>query len=241
MNDQGSDAHGKSQLTQTDAPESYLDVRYTAERRPFTVYPELLCNYLNDKYLADRTYRTLLELGPGRGEFLHEFAELGFEATGLDSSLFTDRKFSEAIQVADLDGQPFPLESNSVDVVFNKSVIEHIHNTDLFLSEIYRVLKPGGTVIIMTPDWKAQFRHFYDDYTHVQPFTIMGLTDVMKANRFVIREARTFRQLPFLWRRPYLRVLSDLLSLLPERLKKYKSVKFSKEWMLLVVAGKADQ
>ena len=240
MNDSAPSEQAKAPLEQTDAQGSYLDVRYTADRRPFTAYPALLCKYLNDTYLTNRSYGTLLELGPGRGEFLHEFAELGFDATGLDSSLFTGRTFPETIQVADLDGSPFPLESNSVDVVFNKSVIEHIHGTDMFLSEIYRVLKPGGSAIIMTPDWKAQFRHFYDDYTHVQPFTMMGLTDVMRTNRFVIREATRFRQLPFLWRRPYLRVLSDLLSLLPERFKKYKSVKFSKEWMLLVVAEKAD-
>lgn len=69
---------------------------------------------------------------------------------------------------------------------------------------------------------------------------MMGFTDVIRANRFVIRKATRFRQLPFLWRRPYLRVFSDLLSLLPERFKKYKSLKFSNEWMLLVLAEKAD-
>ena len=220
------------------AAASYLDVRYTAERRPYTRYPQLLCRYLTATYLTDPSYRTLLELGPGRGEFLDGFAECGFDVLGLDNSLHSDRRFPWSLVVADIEGKPIPLASNSVDIVFNKSLIEHIHGTDLFLSEIYRVLRPGGLMIVMTPDWKAQYRHFYDDYTHVRPFTIMGLTDVVEAHRFLIRDARRFRQLPFLWRRPYLRIVSDVLGWLPEWFKNYKIVKFSKEWMLLVVAEK---
>ena len=220
------------------AAASYLDVRYTAERRPYTSYPELLCRYLTATYLNDPSLKMLVELGPGRGEFLHAFAQCGLNVLGVDNSLHSERPFPESIMVADIEGKPIPVATDSVDVVFSKSVIEHIYNTDLFLSEIYRALRPGGLMIVMTPDWKAQFRHFYDDYTHVRPFTIMGLTDVVESHRFLIRDSRRFRQLPFLWRRPYLRLISDVLEWMPERFKRYKIVKFSKEWMLLVVAEK---
>ena len=38
---------------------------------------------------------------------------------------------------------------NFFDIVYSKSVIEHFHNPDKLISEMYRVLKPGGELRIM--------------------------------------------------------------------------------------------
>src|SRR6476469_7664165 len=46
------------------------------------------------------------------------------------------------------------LKSNTYDVVISFQVIEHIKNDKLFLQEIHRVLKPGGTALITTPNRK---------------------------------------------------------------------------------------
>jgi SAM-dependent methyltransferase len=81
---------------------------------------------------------------------------------------------------------------NKFDYVFIKSVIEHIWNTDLFLSEIYRVLKPGGKVIILTPDYQKQKSFFYDDYTHIKPFTLTSLKMAVLLNNFRIGIAKHF-------------------------------------------------
>ncbi len=35
------------------------------------------------------------------------------------------------------------------DVVFSSQVIEHLHNTRIFVEETYRVLKPGGPAIVL--------------------------------------------------------------------------------------------
>jgi SAM-dependent methyltransferase len=50
---------------------------------------------------------------------------------------------------ADLNGT-LPLRSESVDVVTTHQVIEHLTNSDMFLKEIFRILKPGGYAIIST-------------------------------------------------------------------------------------------
>src|SRR5262249_30626648 len=47
----------------------------------------------------------------------------------------------------DLNGR-WPYETDKFDVVFSSQVIEHVHNTRLFVEEAYRVLKPGGTAIV---------------------------------------------------------------------------------------------
>jgi ubiquinone/menaquinone biosynthesis C-methylase UbiE len=44
----------------------------------------------------------------------------------------------------------FPYQSNFFDIVHGNQVIEHIYDSDMFLSEIYRILKPGGYAIIST-------------------------------------------------------------------------------------------
>ena len=42
------------------------------------------------------------------------------------------------------------IESNSIDYVVTFQVIEHIQDDNYFLEEIYRVLKPGGKLLLTT-------------------------------------------------------------------------------------------
>ena len=47
------------------------------------------------------------------------------------------------------------------------------------MKESWRVLKPGGRLIALTPDWKSQMKTFYNDYTHVRPYTVDSLGDLL--------------------------------------------------------------
>jgi ribosomal protein S18 acetylase RimI-like enzyme len=60
-----------------DAAFRYLDVRYSERERPYTDYPRKLTAHLTKEYLRGHAGASLLDLGCGRGEFLHGFAELG--------------------------------------------------------------------------------------------------------------------------------------------------------------------
>jgi SAM-dependent methyltransferase len=53
------------------------------------------------------------------------------------------------------DGRTLELHDESVDLLFGGEVIEHIDHTDAWLDEAYRVLKPGGTLILTTPNGEA--------------------------------------------------------------------------------------
>jgi 2-polyprenyl-3-methyl-5-hydroxy-6-metoxy-1,4-benzoquinol methylase len=53
--------------------------------------------------------------------------------------------------VANLE-RPFPLGDNSFDVVVCNQVIEHIVDLDAFVTELVRVTRPGGAVVVATPN-----------------------------------------------------------------------------------------
>lgn len=102
-------------------------------------------------------------------------------------------------EVYDAEWMRIPYPDRTFDYVFIKSVIEHISNTDLFLSEIHRVLKPGGKVIILTPDYQKQKSFFYDDYTHIKPFTLNSLKMATQLNGFSLMIAKHFYYYKAIW------------------------------------------
>ncbi len=217
----------------------YLDVRYAESAKPYTEYPGQLTRYLSERFLQRQRGGRLLDLGCGRGEFLHGFAGQGFRAQGVDRARPSQPRFPERVALADYEKEKLPFADGSFDVLFSKSVFEHIVDIGRVLRECQRVLTPGGRMIAMVPDFVAQWRTFYDDWTHVRPFTLTGLTQCIESHGFSIQSAERFRQLPLLWQRPYLAPLADAAELLPSRLLRFKFVRFAKEWMLLVVADRS--
>jgi SAM-dependent methyltransferase len=153
------------------------------------------------------------------------------------------------IRECDLERDPFPFEDNYFDFVFSKSVLEHVHNTENIVKETYRVLKPGGITVQLTPDWATDYKMFWDDPTHVKPFTRKGLQNAFKLANFIEVKCEGFYQLPFLWKHPRLTFITRLISLLPDSLKwKDKEeriqrvlIRHGKERMLLVSARKPYQ
>lgn len=220
-----------------EAPD-YLGVRYSEAARPFSAYPEQLTRHLSVNYLGQNRGGLLLDLGCGRGEFALGFAKQGFKVQGVDRQRAETVDSSLKVDVCDIESAPLPYADASFDVVFNKSVLEHVVQITPVLNECKRVLRPGGTLLCMVPDFVAQWSHFYDDWTHVRPFTLTGLTECLMSHGYRITRSEKFRQLPLLWSYPYLKPLADLSALLPVTFKRSKWVRFSKEWMLLVAAQK---
>jgi ubiquinone/menaquinone biosynthesis C-methylase UbiE len=88
----------------------------------------------------------------------------------------------------DITTEKLPVVSDSIDAVFCSHVLEHINFYELFLSEIKRVLKRDGSVYIETPSSRSLYfpsirfmkgqngpTNFFDDYTHLKPFTPQAL------------------------------------------------------------------
>lgn len=222
------------------AGKDYVAVVYNETARPFTEYPDLLTRYLVERYRLPAGAR-LLDLGCGRGEFLRGFRRCGLDACGADQSDAARRLCPDAeVRTADLENAAIPYDDDSFDVLYSKSVLEHFYYPERLVREMLRVLKPGGRVISMVPDWEYNYRIYYEDYTHRTPFTLTSLRDIKIIHGFADVRVERFRQLPFLWRRPWLGPLCGLLAWVTPSWARHHSklIRFSKEVMLLATAVK---
>ena len=103
------------------------------------------------------------------------------------------------------------------------------------LKESYRVLKQGGRIISMVPDWHTCMYIYYDDHTHVQPYTKTGLRDCLRIYGFKNVESEQFYQLPIVWKYPCVKIICRFLRLLGpvKKVNKNKFYRFSRELILL--------
>ena len=84
------------------------------------------------------------------------------------------------------DGQTFPFEDCSFNSALSNQVLEHVFNPDEFLSEINRVLKKGGKLLLTVPFVWDEHEQPYD-YARYSTF---GLTALLENNGFTLVEHR---------------------------------------------------
>lgn len=93
-------------------------------------------------------------------------------------------------------GHQIPLESKSVDILFAGECIEHIENTDAFLDEAHRVLKPSGRLILTTPNADAcVYKSLGQKYAHgPEHIALMTYTEILAhfERRFQVVNSKGF-------------------------------------------------
>lgn len=214
--------------------QNYVDVAYNKKEKPITSYPHELAKYLCQRFSLQPGMK-FLDNGCGRGDFLEAFASLGLETYGTDIVQGCPKT-----QLVDLNYGELPFSEGTFDVVFSKSVIEHIEKQEHYMREMKRVLKENGLLIILVPDWKTQRIIFYEDPTHIHPYTQKSIDRLMHMLEFKSVLSEEFIQLPQVWKYPMLKHACKLLQLLGpvSRVYKNKFFRFSRELMILGVGRK---
>ena len=113
----------------------------------------------------------LLEIGPGNGTLAALAVEAGWQYSGIEpSAILADRLRSQGLTIVEAFTPPIPAADASCDVVYADQVFEHMSGIDAaraLTAEAMRVLRPGGALFVVVPDYLKERGFFWDvDYTH---------------------------------------------------------------------------
>lgn len=185
--------------------QSILFSKYSSLNLKNKIY-QVKAIHLASKYLRHSNSKfQILDIGCADGTFASYVGNIFNAKTyGVDISSDPINKAKKILDYACVHDAavalPFPDKSFSA--VFALEVIEHIFDTDFFLSEIYRVLKSGGILIISTPNLASlqnrialmgnRYPHYLEYSTagagHIHLYTSPVLLDQMRSKNFKIRE-----------------------------------------------------
>jgi 2-polyprenyl-3-methyl-5-hydroxy-6-metoxy-1,4-benzoquinol methylase len=155
--------------------------------------------------------KNILDIGCHDGTFLSLIKNRNNNFFGLDASDWAvEQSRGKNIEVSQYffdDAERLPHEENFFDLVVAGEIIEHIYDTDFFLAEIGRVLKPGGKLLLTTPNIASLGRRLLllfginplielspnetNSVGHIRYFTFASLQSLMQKNRFRIISKRS--------------------------------------------------
>ncbi|MCJ7660959.1 MAG: class I SAM-dependent methyltransferase, partial [Anaerolineales bacterium] len=107
------------------------------------------------EWIQEQHPKKALDIGFGDGFFSRQIQEAsGARVCGLDISFeATEKARNKGVDARQCDlNEGICFEEESFDLVFCGEVIEHVFDPDLLLDEIWRVLVPGGNLILSTPN-----------------------------------------------------------------------------------------
>ena len=112
---------------------------------------------IQSMFLAELPPGRLLDVGCGAGRFLAEMRRRGWQTQGIDVDAaaieWAKSKHRLEVEVASLEEAAFA--PHSFDAVTASHVIEHVEDPTAFVRECMRILRPGGRVVVTTPNLSA--------------------------------------------------------------------------------------
>lgn len=118
----------------------------------------------------------VLEVGAGGDYLKNDLKSMYDEWISLDYDLRSD-----SIDLRG-DGQQLPFKDEIFDTIISIDVLEHVPNPEKFVSELFRVIKPGGNVILSTPFFFYLHEEPYDFFR----FSKYGLRTIFERNGFSV-------------------------------------------------------
>jgi SAM-dependent methyltransferase len=170
----------------------YFQSRLTFDKGRTKVW-KAICEYLQSEISENSA---VLDLGCGYCDFINQIS--ASRKYAVDSNPESRQYCGKGVEFFETSVTSLELQSNSVDVVFASNLLEHFHDDELqkVFSEINRVLKNRGKLILIQPNYYYAYREYWDDYTHVKAFTHISLVDFLKSKNYKI-EKLVKRFLPF--------------------------------------------
>jgi len=164
--------------------DAYFNTRFGYDPRRDQVWREVV-GWLQRNYVPEDS--RVLDLGAGYCNFINNVKARTKHAVDVFSRFPEYAGKDVVTHISTATEMPF-FEDDSFDVAFASNLVEHLSREDLILvlSELRRVLKKGGTLMLMQPNFKYCSTTYFDDYTHIQIFTDASLFDFLEAYGFEV-------------------------------------------------------
>ena len=157
----------------------------------------------------------ILDIGPGRAWFTRQ-SPTNIVAVDLEEALVSAYA-AQGLEVRQGSIENLPFEDNLFEGVFCCWLLEHLPDPSIGMREVRRVMAPGAYGCFIVPEARTLMSGFYDDLTHVRPFTRPSLEQLARLSgfkRFRVQDlfwTRGVRRLqPFIGDRGTLRLLAAL-------------------------------
>jgi SAM-dependent methyltransferase len=156
----------------------YFETRFADDPNRNKVWQHI-CRYLSRWIGPDDD---VLELGAGRCDFANAVTARTVVAMDIDAVVVESAAPGVQAVVGDCtDLSQFA--DGSFDAVFASNLLEHLERpvTLRLLAESHRVLRPGGRLLLVQPNFRLNPNEYFDDYTHVAIFSDRSLRDLLAA------------------------------------------------------------
>ena len=163
---------------QGDRP-GYFGTRFTRNEQRGVVWQHI-CRYLQTWIPADAD---VLEVGAGWCDFANAVTARSVTAMDIDDVVTQAAKPDVTAVVGDCtDLSRFA--DGSFDRVVASNLLEHLERpmAQQLLAEAMRVLRPGGRLVLIQPNFRLNPHEYFDDYTHVAIYTDRSLPDFLTAS-----------------------------------------------------------
>jgi SAM-dependent methyltransferase len=130
----------------------------------------------------------VLEVGAGYCEWINNVSAA--RRVALDMWPGFTRYVAHGVEpvVRDASTELSTMGAATFDVVLASNVLEHFvpDMAASVIADIRSLLKPGGRLLIVQPNFKYASKHYFDDYTHRAVFTDVSLPNLLKSKGFSI-------------------------------------------------------
>jgi SAM-dependent methyltransferase len=132
---------------------------------------------LTNKVYQKKALRLAKKFCQANQPFIVELASADDSFTKLISEQLRGTGRGLDITKGDDFSKPLAVKSGVADLVIALEIIEHLYDTDFFMSEIHRILKPGGLLILSTPNLASlgnRLKLLFGGYPHYLEYSLMG-------------------------------------------------------------------
>lgn len=142
----------------------------------------------------------LLDVGCGGGRYLHRMQRRGWQVEGIDFDAQATRRVSERYGIKTYTGDLHAagLPDASLDAITMSHSIEHVVDPAATLTECWRILRPGGSLIILTPNVESRAAQSFGEFwrgweppRHLHLFSVQSMRQFLSAAGFRVQEVRS--------------------------------------------------